>query len=1441
MAQPIRTARRWIVALSCSALLVQGLPTAALAEGLTAARAPAPASAAPDARTVTVSKAAELPAQIPTGTTVILAADIELASEQTITELAGTLDGAGHTVTLANKPLAANVSGTVRNLNVTGSQPIVSADDIGSIAVTLSGTIEMCSSSAPIKLDGFMGEPGGLAGTLEGGTIRNSYYAGTIQPDFAAGGIAGEGRSGAIQHCLFTQGYSALAMGSLDTNDTRKVSAEELADPSAADTLNTGKPETGFTWAPGANGPVLQDASKPAQVNKDALRTAIESAAAKQQADYTAETWKPFAAALVAARAMEADESATQPSVNEATRALTDAMAALERPLPTRPLPVPEQGVTHIDSLKDLENIDPSNKEAFYVLDRNLTIDDAWFMPPTGAEFAGIFDGQGHTITFSAKAQLVSGQLFGGVARSGVVQNLAFAGPLTYESGNKLAMGPLGKTVRGAVINCLTRVQGDNIMGFGRTLDGGVVSNCVSLAQGGKVGGVLFAEYRGGSLINTYWQEFLANPLELPASALNNSYALELVDMKSKDFADLLNLNRGCGAQWGLANDGMPVFGTSTAFKDDATQLEDDRYEVRFTDNKGNVATVTDHALFLSPDAVGQHHRIGTLSLADVPAGSAITWETADHNKGDIGTDEHGALYVYGNASGVVRATERTAQGEVRTVATIVVKAKAKPFDDFQIWYQDARGTYTNVTDGHADVAGSEVKNLQVRVHYTGDEPGVFTPIPYSRLAFTTADHDTLFSNDFCSTFYFKKPGTATITVTPRDGSCERTHTVTLTSSYVAATSISMGYNEDGQAITIHGRNPLSARGAAFLTDHARPVVTPDNASNRDAFSVTSSNPKVAAYTTSGEIGYTPLAAGTTTFTATLPHDLDAAGKPLSAQVAVTYAYANPLARVTANTTEYTLKAGKTAKLDLAFEGTRDAEGYSITEPGLVWTFKTPEGEDATGIVGIERSTNGAWKHKAGAPDNGLFLPTCDYRIVALAPGTVIATGTPVDTTGGAEPVTVTITVDGMAKKPDLVKLAEKGAHSAAAHLDAVRPEGAYEYGWEWEIAAFAQAGRAIDPSMIETYLASLEANKSVWLATPTDAERVAIALSALNRDITNFNGSNVAAAIYNNKELGATINEVAFALLALDAAQADVPANAVWTRDRMVAELASYLTHAAAAGELAYAGDIDMMAIAIRALAPYAAQPQAGRAIETGLDALRAQINPVTCDFGSAETDAQVLQALLALGKDPANPANGFANARFNLITALMGHMAEPHGFSHVAGTAADVMASTQAFQALTAYLHASGKQLSWKDGVSPAPSEQGDQQQGDSQQGNPQPGDSSQAGAEGAGQGQSHQDQATDQGTTTASSASTSQKPNAGPNAGQSGDKAQDQSELSKAAKDDGDTADKASDGHARKASSSNASEETGPAPSLIPFVGIGASLVLLAAAAVLFIRKR
>ena len=239
---------------------------------------------------------------------------------------------------------------------------------------------------------------------------------------------------------------------------------------------------------------------------------------------------------------------------------------------------------------------------------------------------------------------------------------------------------------------------------------------------------------------------------------------------------------------------------------------------------------------------------------------------------------------------------------------------------------------------------------------------------------------------------------------------------MTLTSEAVAATSISMGYNEDGATVYLQGRNPLSERGA-FLTDHARPVVTPDNATNRDNFTVTSSDPAVAAYTTAGEIGYTAYKAGTTTFTATLP-DTDADGKVISALRDVTYAYQNPLASVTAGTDSLYLKAGSAQKLDLTFTGKNDADGWSVTEPGLTWTFKTLDGKDASGIVSIDRNEKGAWKHVDGAPDDGLYVASSDYTVTALSAGTVVATGTPVDTTAPAEPVTLTITVAGVAASP---------------------------------------------------------------------------------------------------------------------------------------------------------------------------------------------------------------------------------------------------------------------------------------------------------------------------------------------------------------------------------------------------------------------------------------
>ena len=72
-------------------------------------------------------------------------------------------------------------------------------------------------------------------------------------------------------------------------------------------------------------------------VNKDALNAAIGEAKKLTEADYTPESWKPFADALKAAEDVLSKADATQDEVNAAVKALTDAKTALvkaEQPQP---------------------------------------------------------------------------------------------------------------------------------------------------------------------------------------------------------------------------------------------------------------------------------------------------------------------------------------------------------------------------------------------------------------------------------------------------------------------------------------------------------------------------------------------------------------------------------------------------------------------------------------------------------------------------------------------------------------------------------------------------------------------------------------------------------------------------------------------------------------------------------------------------------------------------------------------------------------------------------------------------------------------------------------------------------------------------------------------------------------------------------------------------
>lgn len=210
----------------------------------------------------------------------------------------------------------------------------------------------------------------------------------------------------------------------------------------------------------------------------------------------------------------------------------------------------------------------------------------------------------------------------------------------------------------------------------------------------------------------------------------------------------------------------------------------------------------------------------------------------------------------------------------------------------------------------------------------------------------------------------------------------------------------------------------------------------------------------------------------------------------------------------------------------------------------------------------------------------------------------------------------------------------------------------------------------------------------------------MALALSAIGEDITDYDGVNLVELICSRTDM-MRANEKIFALMALNASGSDAPAGSAWTRASLVDAVCELLGSGDAV-EGTRLGDVDLTAMAIQAVAPYAGDTKVDAAIENGLSYLKGKMSAGTCDFGSAEANAQAILALLSLDRDPANPVNGFANVVTNVVCALDLYRVDGgNGYAHSKGGAANAMATEQALRALTTYRVSSGETIAWKTAV--------------------------------------------------------------------------------------------------------------------------------------------
>lgn len=177
-------------------------------------------------------------------------------------------------------------------------------------------------------------------------------------------------------------------------------------------------------------------------------------------------------------------------------------------------------------------------------------------------------------------------------------------------------------------------------------------------------------------------------------------------------------------------------------------------------------------------------------------------------------------------------------------------------------------------------------------------------------------------------------------------------------------------------------------------TDNYKILPKPANASNTEV-TWEALTPEIATYMELFKNGIIPVKAGTAKFKVT-----SKANPSVSKIIDIKLEYKIPMKSAAAEEEEIVLKVGETKNVNFNFDPVKPSEQR------FNWTF------DKTGIVDNEEVVESSGVTGA--------LPTFLHKLTGLQKGTVTATATPWDTTGGAKPVKVKIHVLGtMTIKPN--------------------------------------------------------------------------------------------------------------------------------------------------------------------------------------------------------------------------------------------------------------------------------------------------------------------------------------------------------------------------------------------------------------------------------------
>ena len=268
----------------------------------------------------------------------------------------------------------------------------------------------------------------------------------------------------------------------------------------------------------------------------------------------------------------------------------------------------------------------------------------------------------------------------------------------------------------------------------------------------------------------------------------------------------------------------------------------------------------------------------------------------------------------------------------------------------------------------------------------------------------------------------------------------------------------------------------------------------------------------------------------------------------------------------------------------------------------------------------------------------------------------------------------------------------EKEIDTASAYLLQTVPQPEVgSVGGEWCVLGLARASRGTE-SYFDAYRAAArrtlrETGGVLHRVKYTEYARMVLALTALGEDPADFAGFNVLAPLSDTKKvLFQGTSGAVWALLALDsnAYAADAARNVYL---KAIADgVGSDGGWALVPGD---ASDADLTAMALTALAPYAAEKDVQTLLDNGLAFLSSIQNAdgsfSTSGHTTSESTAQVLVALCTLGISETD--SRFVKNGTTVLEALLSFQHPDGGFRHEPDdAAANAMATEQAFYALAA-----------------------------------------------------------------------------------------------------------------------------------------------------------